>query len=166
MSTPRRLSYYGYVDRPYEAVRRLVQTRADELLQRATRAAGERTNDSIAQLRVEKLGIEVGVDIRVEVVKEPDDASEGGLPPVSHVALTWKAAERAGIFPSMSARLSMSSMTFGETRVEFEGVYEPPLGPVGRVLDSMLGHRIAEASVQRFVNEVIEEIRRELPRVG
>jgi hypothetical protein len=165
MSAPRRLSYYGYVDRPYEAVRRLVQTRADELFQRATRTASERTTDLLAQLHVQKQGIEVGVDIRIEVTKEPDDAAEGGLPPASHVALSWKAAERAAIFPSMSARLSVSPLTFAETRVEFEGVYQPPLGPVGRVLDSAVGHRLAEASVQRFVNQVIEEIRRETPGV-
>ena len=60
----------------------------------------------------------------------------------------------------MSARLSVSPLTFAETRIDFEGVYQPPLGPVGQVLDSAVGHRLAEASVHRFVNEVIEEIRR------
>ena len=46
MSTPRRLSYYGYVDRPYEAVRRLLLNRADELFQRATTTASERAISS------------------------------------------------------------------------------------------------------------------------
>jgi|CZKU01.1.fsa_nt_gi hypothetical protein len=161
MSTPRRLSYYGYVDRPYEAVRRLVLSRADELFQRATTTASESARDLVAELHAQAAGLEVGVDIRIDVAKEPDDPGAGGLPPVTQVALSWKAAERAAIFPSMSARLSVSPMTFAETRVEFEGIYQPPLGAVGRVLDSAIGHRFAEASVHRFVNDVIEQIRRE-----
>jgi hypothetical protein len=162
MTTPRRLSYYGYVDRPYEAVRRLVLTRADELFQRATKTAGARTHDLLAELHAGAAGIDVGVDVRIEVTKEADEPGAGGLPPVTHVGLSWKAAERPTLFPSMSAGLSMSPMTFAETRVDFEGIYQPPLGAVGRVLDDALAHRFAEASVHRFVNDVIEQIRREI----
>ena len=158
-----RLKYYGYVDRPYEAVRNLLRSRADEVFQRATNTAGESVKGLLARLRVEAAGIEVGIDVRIEVAKRPDDESAGGLSPVTHVALSWKAAERAALFPSMSADLSLSPMTFSETRVEFEGVYKPPFGAVGRLLDTVVGHRVAEAAVQRFVNDVIEQISRELP---
>jgi hypothetical protein len=51
----------------------------------------------------------------------------------------------------------------GQWRVEFEGAYEPPRGAVGRAFDAIVGHRIAQATVHRFVNDVIEEIRQELP---
>jgi hypothetical protein len=163
MSTPRRLSYYGYVDKPYEAVRSLLLTRAGELFQRATKTAGERASDLAAELRVQAAGIDVGVDVRIEVLKRPDEEGVGGLPPVTHLGLAWRAAERAALFPSMSADLSVSAMTFAETRVEFEGTYQPPLGAVGRILDTVVGHRLAEASVQRFVDDILAQIRREIP---
>jgi hypothetical protein len=32
------------------------------------------------------------------------------------------------------------------------------------VFDATIGHRIAEATVHRFVNDLIEELRREIPK--
>jgi hypothetical protein len=40
--------------------------------------------------------------------------------------------------------------------VRFQGTYQPPLGPVGRVLDRALFGRFAEASVKDFVDRVID----------
>jgi hypothetical protein len=38
----------------------------------------------------------------------------------------------------------------------------PPLGGVGSALDSLIGHRIADASVHRFVTDVASLLRGEL----
>jgi hypothetical protein len=64
----------------------------------------------------------------------------------------------------MSADLALSPLAFAETRIEFEGVYTPPLASLGQAFDALVGHRVAEAAVHRFVNDVIDEIRRELPK--
>jgi hypothetical protein len=66
----------------------------------------------------------------------------------------------------MSGELSASPITFADTQIVFDGTYRPPLGGVGKALDALVGHRIAEAAVHRFVNEVVEEIHRELPSNG
>ena len=164
MSHPQVLRFYGYVDRPYEAVRNLMRTRANEVFQHATGAASERASELVARLRAGFAGVEVGVDIQIEVAKEPDEDAVAGLPPVTRLALRWKASERASLFPSMSAHLSISPMAFAETRVEFDGTYQAPLGVVGGLLNAAVGHQLAEATVHRFVNDVIEQIRRELPK--
>jgi hypothetical protein len=52
------LRFYGYVDRPYAAVRSLLRSRADEVLQRATNTASERARGLIARLRLEAAGVE------------------------------------------------------------------------------------------------------------
>ena len=67
---PQPLRFYGYVDRPYEAVRNLLRSRAGEVLQRATNTASERARGLIARLHLEAAGFEVGVDVCVDVRRE------------------------------------------------------------------------------------------------
>jgi hypothetical protein len=163
MNEPQPLKILGYVDRPYDAVRNLLQTRGGELLQRATMSAGDTTQALIARLRVGVAGLEVGVEVRVEVTRKPAEPEVAGLPEVSHVGVSWKAAHGESLFPSMRGDLSATPLTFGDTRIAFEGVYTPPFRSVGRALDALIGHRVAEAAVHRFVLDVVEQIRRQLP---
>jgi hypothetical protein len=65
----------------------------------------------------------------------------------------------------MSGQLSVWPLTSSETQIELEGTYTPLLGVVGVALDSV-GHGIAEASVTRFVEDVVRRIQEELPRAG
>ena len=160
MTESHRMSFYGYVDRPYDAVRNLLRSRAEAVCQRATNAASERT---AVRLHLERSGIEVGVDVRVDVTPRSEEPPEGGLPPITHLGISWRAANAAAIFPSMSADLALSPITFAETRVEFVGAYRPPFAAAGRAFDAVVGHRIAELAVHHFVNDLLEQIRRELP---
>jgi hypothetical protein len=62
----------------------------------------------------------------------------------------------------MRAELSVYPLTATETQLDFAGRYEPPLGALGSAMDAMVGHRIAEASVHRFLQDVAAYLRREL----
>jgi hypothetical protein len=155
-----RLTFYGHVERPYDAVRQLLRSSAQLLVQRATKAA---RGPVVARLWLEGAGVDVGVDVRVHVALRPDDPAQRGLPTVTHLALSWGAADGAALFPSMSADLALSPMRLAETRVEFVGTYEPPPGAVGRAVDAVVEHRIADVAVHHFVSDVLEQIRRELP---
>lgn len=163
MDHPQPLKVIGYVDRPYEAVRNLLRSRAGDVLQRATMAAGERAQGLIARLRVGAAGLEVGVDVRVEANERPTEPAVAGLPEISHIGLTWRAARAEGLFPSMAGDLSLTPISFADTRIAFEGAYTPPFSRVGQALDALIGHRIAEASVQRLVDDLVAQLRRELP---
>jgi hypothetical protein len=163
MNSPRLLRFYGYIDRPYGAIRSLLRARAADVFQHATNTASERANELVARLRSSVSGLEIGVDVRIDVAKEPEEEAIAGFPPVTHLAIGWKASRHAALFPSMSAHLSVSPMAFAETRLEFDGTYQPPLGVVGDLVNAAIGHQVAEATVHRFVNDVIEEIRREIP---
>jgi hypothetical protein len=163
MSQSQPLKVLGYVDRPYEAVRNLLRSRAGDVLQRATTAAGDRAEGLIARLRVGAVGLEVGVDVRVEATERPTEPAVAGLPEISHIGLTWKAARAESLFPSMKGDLSLTPINFVDTRIAFEGLYTPPFARVGKALDDLLGHRIAEASVQRLVDDLVEQLRRDLP---
>jgi hypothetical protein len=64
----------------------------------------------------------------------------------------------------MKAELDIYSLTSTETQLDFFGAYEAPLGPVGKALNAMVGHSIAEAAVHRFVNDVAGYLREALSK--
>jgi hypothetical protein len=59
----------------------------------------------------------------------------------------------------MSAELDIYPITKSETQLDFKGEYDPPLGLMGKAIDAVVGHRIAEASVHQFVSEVAAYLR-------
>jgi len=50
-------------------------------------------------------------------------------------------------------------LTGSETQLDFSGHYEPPLGVFGSAVDAVVGNRVADASVHRFVTEFAEYLR-------
>lgn len=163
MSQPRKVRCYQYVNRPYDAVRQLLAHRGPAVFQRATASATKRASEVGATLHAELGGVDVGVDVRIHVHAVSEDAGVAGMSPVLRVTLAWEASQATALFPVMKAELSIWPLTATETQLEIEGAYRPPLGVVGNAADAVLGHRIAEASVHRFLDDVVEQIRRELP---
>jgi len=82
--------------------------------------------------------------------------------PVTRLHLEWEAARMPRLFPIMKANLSIYPITATETQLDFNGLYEPPLGPLGKAVNAIVGHRIAEASVHRFVSDVAGYLRKTL----
>jgi hypothetical protein len=108
-------------------------------------------------------GIEVGVDVRTHVKGIREEHGIAGLDPVTHVDIGWEAARGSAFFPLMTAQLSAWPITSTETQIEISGEYEPPFGAVGAAVDAVVGHRIAEAAVERLLQDLLEQMRRELP---
>ena len=52
--------------------------------------------------------------------------------------------------------------TANETQVDVDGEYRPPLGAAGNALDALVGHRLAEAAVLRFLRDVAAYLTRKL----
>ena len=84
--------------------------------------------------------------------------------PATRLHLEWEAARLPRLFPLMKADLSIYPITATETQLDFNGLYEPPLGPLGKALNAMVGHRIAEVSVHRFVSDLAGYLRKTLAR--
>lgn len=162
MSKGRHIRAFDYVNQPYEKVRDALREGADEILVAATKAAASRAHSVASGLHVNIGGIEVGAEISISVDSVEDDpkAPLGGHS--THLHLSWQAAKRPGLFPLMNGDLSVYALSPTETQLDFEGDYEPPLGVVGAALDAAVGHRIAEASVHRFVSDVAAHLREAL----
>jgi hypothetical protein len=162
MAKGREIRFYDYVNHPYERVRDVLKQDALRVFQSATKAAASRARTVAAELHVDVGGVGVKADVSISV-KSVDENLRDAIPaPATRLRLEWEAASMPRLFPLMKAELSIYPLTATETQLDFSGVYEPPLGVVGKAMNAVVGHRIAEASVHRFVNDVAEYLRRTL----
>jgi hypothetical protein len=159
MSKGREIHCYDYVNHPYDQVRDALSKDAIALFQSATKAAASRARSVASELRIDVGGIGIGADIRVSVKSIEVKDREAMADPVTRLQLEWEAATMPGLFPLMKAELSIYPLTATETQLDFKGFYEPPLGPLGKAVNAMVGHRIAEVSVHRFVRDVAGHLR-------
>jgi hypothetical protein len=157
----REIRSFDYVNSPFDRVRAALTKDAPAVFRSATKAAAGRTHSVASALHVEIAGIEFGKEIEIsvrELEREP------AVTNITRLQLDWKAAKAPGLFPMMKAELAVYPLTATETQLDFSGHYEPPLGWLGTAVDAVVGHRIAEASVHRFVAEVAHYLRAEIER--
>jgi hypothetical protein len=162
MSKGPEIRCYDYVNHPYEQVRAALKRDALTVFQSATKAAASRAQSVAAELHVDVGGVGVTADIRIAVNSVEEKTADAMSTPATRMLLEWEAASNPGLFPLMKAELAMYPLTATETQLDFWGVYEPPFGVVGKAMNAIAGHRIAEASVHRFITEVAEYLRQSL----
>jgi hypothetical protein len=154
MAKSRQLRVFDYVNQPYARVRDRLTKDPVAAFTRATKSAEERAESVAAQLQVAVGSVRVAADIQIRIRGIEETPASGRTGPVTHVRFEWEAAESPHLFPLMRAELMVYPLTATETQLEFSGDYEPPLKLFGTVVDALVGRRIAEASVHRFVSEV------------
>lgn len=162
MSTGPQIRCYDYVNHPYERVRDALRHNALLVFQSATKAAASRAQSVAAELRVDYVGIGVKTDIKILVKNIEEKVGDEMSTPATRLFLEWEATTAPGLFPLMKGELSVYPLTSSETQLDFWGLYQPPFGAVGKAMNAILGHRIAEASVLRFINEVAGYLRQTL----
>jgi hypothetical protein len=153
---------YDYVNHPYEQVCDALTRNTLAVFQAATKAAASRAQSVASELHVDIGAIGVKADIKIAVKNVEEKRSESLSAPATRLQLEWEAASKPGLFPLMRAELAIYPLTKTETQLDFRGEYEPPFGALGKAVNAVAGHRIAEASVHRFVNELAEYLRKTL----
>jgi len=161
MSKGREIRCYDYVNHPYARVRDALKKDALAVFQSATKAAASRAQSVAAELHVDAGGIGIKTDINISV-KSVEEKVDAVSSPVTRLQLEWEAATMPRLFPLMKGELAIYPLTPTETQLDFSGVYEPPFGAVGKALNAVAGHRIAEVSVHRFIDDVAGYLRQTL----
>lgn len=144
------VSDYITVDLPVaEAQRRLLEEAGSRLSTLALAA-----DDEAAELRT-RIGPEVfgrqlvGKAVRLEL----GAARERGDRQV--LSLRWEGTGAAGaVFPALDADLELAPLGPGATQISLNGRYQPPLQLVGRSMDRLLLHRVAQASIRAFLRRL------------
>ena len=162
MDKGREIRCYDYVNHPYERVRDALKLNALKVFQSATKTAASRAQSVAAELHVDFGGVGVKTDIRIALKSIEEKAADTVSMPSTRLLLEWEAATMPQFFPLMKGDLSLYPLTSTETQLDFCGIYQPPFGAVGKTMNAIVGHRIAEVSVHRFVNDVAGYLRNAL----
>lgn len=67
------------------------------------------------------------------------------------IPLRWVASEGASLFPRLDADLEASPFGPAQTQLVLRARYEPPGGALGRGVDRVLLHRLAESTLRAFL---------------
>ena len=73
------------------------------------------------------------------------------------IPITWKATFVSRLFPVMIGRVELAPVDPRTTKVTVCGMYEPPLGPLGRQLDEAFMHTVAEATVKDLAESLAKQ---------
>ena len=138
------------IDATYELVAaRLVHLVNRGALNGVSKAAYEGQWEAV--VRVGPLGGTIGLSklVRVRVL---DPARQGATMIIS---LRWEATGPAGeLFPALDADLLLTPEGEDGSRLGLVGVYRPPLGRAGAVLDKVIMNRLAVATVHSFLQRL------------
>jgi hypothetical protein len=104
----------------------------------------------------------VKTDINISVTSIEEKMVDATSTPTTRLQLEWEAATMPGLFPLMKGELTVYPVTSTETQLDFSGVYQPSFGPVGKTMNAIVGHCIAEVSALRFVSDVAGYLRQAL----
>ncbi len=153
---------FDYVTHSYDKVKDALTGDTVEVFRAATQAAASRSQSVAAALQVDIGGLKVAKDVNISVKNVEEDTTGARATPRTRLAIEWAAASSPGLFPLMKAELAIYPLTATETQLDFSGEYQPPMGWLGSAADAVVGRRIAEASVHRFVNQVASYLRSSL----
>ena len=153
----RPLHCYAYLHARFDLVSRVLAYRTADVLQHATENAAEQAGELSRTLSVEVGGFRISRDVAIEIGEfEPRGVMSSVVP------LRWRAESSGLLFPTLSAELEIAALTTDPplTQLTVDGSYVPPLGVVGAGADRLLLHRVAEATLHRFTNDVAEQLDR------
>ena len=114
--------------------------------------AQRRGDHLLTEVGVGPLGPRLGRRVAIEVGQPVRFPSMTSLP------LTWEPVGLEGVLPRLEANIELGSLGEDRTQLAISARYRPPLGVLGRTVDRVLLHRVAEATVKDFLDRVGEAI--------
>jgi hypothetical protein len=103
------------------------------------------------QLRVGALGLSRVVGVQVRELAARDDSAG--------IAIRWEASgPGSALFPVLDADVRVLPAEDQTTLLTLAGAYRPPLGSLGEALDRAVLHRIAAATIRKFLDRVAAAI--------
>jgi hypothetical protein len=74
------------------------------------------------------------------------------------IPITWRATFIEKLFPVMVGSVELSPVDARTTKLTVSGMYEPPLGPLGRQMDNAFMHTVAEATVSDLAHSIAKRL--------
>lgn len=138
------------LSQPYAVVRQGLCRDGDWLLQLA-RKAQETAGDGAALLL--RVGPAVG-DHHLGVIVQVRLGSPAARAGTCVMPIRWEADALSAVYPVLDGDLELSPLGPDRCRLTLTATYRPPLHVVGKFLDAVLLHKVAESTVRSFLEQV------------
>ncbi len=145
--------YYIHIEQPFEVVEPALLRMVPGLPGWADQAY---RNGEHLQTRLGPLGGRLAKTVEMTAGEPIRGVSETWIP------IRWEATGAPSLFPSLEADLIAAHVGDSLTQVALRGAYKAPFGRVGEAFDRVLLHRIAEASVKSFIDQIAASIENDL----
>jgi hypothetical protein len=107
--------------------------------------------DGTARIVLQAASHERAVIVSVTAAHRPQDMEP-------RYRVVWE-PEEAGVFPNFEGILAIGAADdYNSFDLDLDGEYEPPLGLVGKTFDLVIGHRIADETLQTLLGEIQRDI--------
>ena len=153
------LQDFQEVDRPWEEVVARLTADTDALLAGALDTA--RSEDEQLRARVGPPGWPAMLAKTVAI--HPGSVRSYGDTVL--LAFSWEATTGTSLFPRLDADLEVAPMGPGRTQLALRARYEPPGGALGRGVDQLLLHRLAESTIRAFLLRICAGLTGEVAEV-
>jgi hypothetical protein len=146
------IRYYLELRLPARQVEHALLDASPDWLSIVAGEAQRRGDHLLTEVGVGPLGPRFGRRVAIEVGQPVRFPSMTSLP------LTWEPVGLEGVLPRLEANIELGPLGEDQTQLAISARYRPPLGAVGRTVDRVLLHRVAEATVKDFLDRVGEAI--------
>ncbi len=140
------LRYYVELDLPAAQVEAALLDSPSTWLPPLADGALKRGEALLAEVGVGPPGLRVSKRVAVRIGPPVRFPSKLSLP------MTWEPGGR--LLPRLDAELELGNLGTARTQLAISGRYEPPLGTVGRTVNRLALHRVAEATIKDFLDRV------------
>ena len=137
--------YYTFIAHPFNRVRRTLLDGPETWLPSVAR--GVNGDVSLVGLGVAFRGTRFHKTASMEFAQPIDQG-----PLRTSLPFRWKATAVPALFPTFDGDLQASQWHEDTTQLSLSANYQPPLGPVGLMLEKAALHMVAEALVKDFVD--------------
>ena len=139
---------FVHIDRPPDAVKAAVLADRGRWLRPLATGGGDDQ-----RLRVGPPGLPrdrplLGKQVRVEL-GEPHVKGDHVVVPIR-----WEATGAPHLFPTLDAHLEITPLGTNATRIGLSGHYDAPLGAIGRTIDDLFLHALAEDTLRQFLQRL------------
>jgi hypothetical protein len=140
--------YYVELPLPARQVEHVMLDSPADWLSTVAGEAQRRGDYLLTEIGVGPLGPKLGRRVTVQVGQPVRFPSMTSLP------VTWEPVALEGMLPRLDADIELGSLGEDWTQLAISARYRPPLGALGRTVDRVLLHRVAEATLKDFLDRV------------
>lgn len=146
---------YSATRRPFVDVAAVLRDRTVPALATRRDVAIPTFHEGDAALELDVAGVHVGKQAHIEV---GDYADVPGPIPLGRLQIRWVPADGSALVPEIHSALEIEAIDETRTMVSLLAWYDPPFGRLGRLVDRVAMHRVADGVMRHYFDELIDEL--------